>query len=139
MSDRVFVDTNVWVYAVDDADLGKSARALEILDPAGKDTFVVSSQVLSEFYVVVTRKLAEPLSDEDAQAMVQEMGRLPVVPVDSELVLAAVAGSREWRISLWDALIVRAAEAAGCRHVLSEDLADRAAYGTVVVENPFRA
>ena len=46
--------------------------------------------------------------------------------IDASLVASAVAGSREWQISIWDALIVRAAEVAGCRRVLSEDLADGA-------------
>ena len=44
---------------------------------------------------------------------------------------------RTWQVSIWDALILRAAEVAGCRRVLSEDLSDGATYGTVVVENPF--
>ena len=62
---------------------------------------------------------------------------LPVVAVDASLVAAAITGSREWRVSIWDALILRAAEVAGCRRVLSEDLADGGTYGSVVVENPF--
>jgi predicted nucleic acid-binding protein len=137
MADRVFVDTNVWVYAVDSADQAKRARALALLGPEVDAVPVVSAQVLSEFYVVVTRKLAGPLPEDTAQAMVSEMARLPVVPLDADLVAAAVTGSREWGISLWDALIVRAAEVAGCRRLLTEDLAAGARYGTVTVENPF--
>jgi predicted nucleic acid-binding protein len=49
---------------------------------------------------------------------------------------SAIIGSREWRISIWDALILRAAEASGYRCVLSEDLPDGTTYGSVVVENP---
>ena len=56
----------------------------------------------------------------------------------ARLVTAAIAGSREWGISPWDALIVRAAEAAGCRRLVTEDLAHGAVYGSVRVENPFR-
>ena len=100
---------------------------------------MVSTQVLIEFYVVVTRKLGSPLTEEAAQTLVDEMARLPVVPADAQLVLSAMAGSREWRISLWDALIVRAAEVSGCGRLLSEDLANGAVYGTVRVENPFAA
>jgi predicted nucleic acid-binding protein len=48
-----------------------------------------------------------------------------------------MAGSREWQVSIWDALILRAAEVAGCRRVLSEDLANGRTYGSVVVEDPF--
>ena len=85
----------------------------------------------------MTRKLATPIPMETAQAMVDELARLPVVATDAALVTAAIAGSRTWGISLWDALIVRAAEASGCARVLSEDLAAGVRYGSVVVENPF--
>lgn len=138
MSDPVFVDTNVWVYAVDAADQAKQERALEVVAPARGRELVISTQVLTEFYAVVTRKLAQPLSATDAEAMVGQLSALPVVSVDASLVIAAMAGSREWGISIWDALILRAAEVAGCRRVLSEDLADGATYGSIVVENPFR-
>jgi predicted nucleic acid-binding protein len=137
MTEPVFVDTNVWVYAVDAADPAKRERALEVVAPARGRDLVVSTQVLTEFYAVVTRKLAVPVPAQDAQAMVAQLSALPVVAVDASLVAAAIAGSREWQVSIWDALILRAAEVAGCRLVLSEDLADGTTYGSVVVENPF--
>jgi predicted nucleic acid-binding protein len=137
MTEPIFVDTNVWVYAVDAADPAKRARALEVTAPAPDRDLVISTQVLTEFYAVVTRKLAVPLPVEDAEAMVRQLSVLPVVAIDRSLVVSAIAGSRAWQISIWDALILRAAEVAGCRRVLSEDLADGATYGSVVVENPF--
>jgi predicted nucleic acid-binding protein len=137
MTEPVFVDTNVWVYAVDAADPVKRARALEVVSPAPGRDLVVSTQVLTEFYAVVTRKLAVPVAVDDAEAMTRHLSVLPVVAVDVSLVVAAISGSREWGVSIWDALILRAAESAGCRRVLSEDLADGMSYGSVVVENPF--
>jgi predicted nucleic acid-binding protein len=137
MTEPIFVDTNVWVYAVDAADPAKRTRALEATAPAPGRDLVVSTQVLTEFFAVVTRKLAVPMSAEDAEAMVRHLSALPVVAIDASLVVSAIAGSRQWQISIWDALILRAAEVAGCRRVLSEDLADGATYGSVVVENPF--
>lgn len=137
MTEPIFVDTNVWVYAVDAADPAKRERALEATAPAPGRDLVVSTQVLAEFYAVVIRKLAVPVPVEDADAMVRQLSVLPVVAIDASLVVSAIAGSREWRISIWDALILRAAEVAGCRRVLSEDLADGTTYGSVVVENPF--
>ncbi len=68
----------------------------------------------------------------------QQMSLLPVVQIDLELVDEAIAGSRQWNLSYWDALIVTAASSAGCRALLSEDLADGTTYGAVRVENPFR-
>jgi predicted nucleic acid-binding protein len=136
VTEPVFVDTNIWVYAVDTADPAKHERALEAVAPTPGRDIVVSTQVLAEFYAVVTRKLAVPVTPGDAEAMVRLLMALPVVAIDASLLASAVAGSREWQISIWDALIIRAAEAAGCRRVLTEDLADGRAYGSVVVENP---
>jgi predicted nucleic acid-binding protein len=136
MTEPVFVDTNVWVYAVDTADPAKRERALKAIEPAQGRDVVVSTQVLAEFYAVVTRKLSVPVPPDEAEAMVHQLLALPVVAVDASLVATAIAGSREWQISIWDALIIRAAEVAGCRRVLSEDLADGRTYGSIVVENP---
>jgi len=136
MTEPVFVDTNIWVYAVDTANPTKRQRALEAVAPVPGRDIVVSTQVLAEFYAVVTRKLALPVPIDDTEAMVRQLLALPVVAIDASLVASAVTGSREWQISIWDALIVRAAEVAGCRRVLSEDLADGRTYGSVIVENP---
>jgi predicted nucleic acid-binding protein len=136
MTEPIFVDTNIWVYAVDTADPTKRQRALNAVAPVPGRDIVVSTQVLTEFYAVVTRKLAVPVPPAEAEAMVRQLLALAVVGIDASLVASAVAGSREWQISIWDALIVRAAEVAGCRRVLSEDLADGRTYGSITVENP---
>jgi predicted nucleic acid-binding protein len=137
MTARSFVDTDVWVYAVDDDEPARQAQARRVLDPEAGIDPVISAQVLGEFYVTVTRRLARSLSPAEAALLVKQMGELPVVAIDARLVAAAIAGSREWDISYWDALIVAAAEAGGCDRILSEDLADGATYGSVRVENPF--
>lgn len=69
--------------------------------------------------------------------MVATMATLPVVAVDASLVRSAIAGSRTWGISIWDALIMRAAEVAGCGVLVSEDLSAGGVYGPVRVANPF--
>lgn len=134
---RTFVDTNVLVYAVDRADAAKQARALEILEADGAERLVISTQVLCELYVVVTRKLAQPLDEEEAAGRVGDLAKLPTVATDTRLVETAIARSRESRISFWDALIVAAAETAGCGRLLSEDLSHGSTLGAVTVENPF--
>jgi predicted nucleic acid-binding protein len=116
-----------------------SAGALEVTAPAPDRDLVISTQVLTEFYAVVTRKLAVPLPVEDAEVLVRQLSVLPVVAIDRSLVVSSIVGSRAWQISIWDALVLRAAEVAGCRRVLGDDLADGATYGSVVVENPFAA
>jgi len=107
--------------------------------PPGTYVILVSDQPgrLPPTILSRCRKLAVPLSAEDAEAMVRQLAVLPVVAIDSSLVVSAITGSRASQISIRDALIHRAAETAGCRRVLSEDLADGTTYGSVVGENPF--
>jgi predicted nucleic acid-binding protein len=137
MTDRVFVDSNVWVYAVDGDEPVKRAQARAVLSPTAPSTLVTSAQVLGEFYTTVTRKLAKPVASEVAIGMVEQMAKLPVVVIDADRVQEAIAGSRSWQLSYWDALIVAAARSAGCGRLLTEDLAEGATYGGVRVENPF--
>ena len=95
--------------------------------------------MLNEFYVVVTRKLARPMSEGDAAAAVGEMALLPVVAIDRHLALDAVAFSRRYQLSLWDALIVRAAQVSGCAEIITEDMQDGVRFDSVVVRDPFRS
>jgi predicted nucleic acid-binding protein len=134
---RVFVDTNVFVYAVDRKAPAKQKLARSLLLELGS-SIVISTQVLMEFYVTTTRKLAMPLTADDAEHRVEELCELDVVAVDVPLVRAAARLSREHRLSLWDALIVESARARGCRRLLSEDLQHGREFGVVRVENPFR-
>jgi predicted nucleic acid-binding protein len=138
MTGRTFLDTNVLVYSVDEspAEKMKRTRAVELLSGHPED-LVVSTQVLQEFYVVTTRKLKNPLSEERAAKAVRGIAKLDVVSVDVPLVIAAVDTSRTATISLWDALIVEAASRAGCDRVLSEDLNPGQVIRGVRIEDPF--
>lgn len=138
MSSRTFLDSNVLVYSVDDSPVEKAKheRAVELLSTQ-PESLVVSSQVLQEFYVVTTRKLKNPLSEERAARAIRGIAKLDVVGVDAPLVLAAVDTSRTVQISLWDALIIEAASRAGCERVLSEDLNASQVISGVRIENPF--
>ena len=137
MSDRAFVDTNVVVYAFDDDEPAKQEQARSIIDPTNDDVLVVSTQVLSEFYVTVTRKLARPLSPDLAARAVNELLQLPIVSVDPTLVVRAMQTSDRHRISLWDAQIIEAAAAAGCMRLLTEDLAGGSTIRGVEIIDPF--
>ncbi|MBW2701849.1 MAG: PIN domain-containing protein [Deltaproteobacteria bacterium] len=138
MSDRIFLDTNVLVYAFDDSDPAKKNRSLEILEQVGKQLqAVVSTQVLQEFYVVVLRKLKKPLSEDEAEGAVRRFAQLPVVLIDKAMILSAVRTSRIHQLSLWDALIVQSATESGCRRLLTEDLQHGQRFGSLQIENPF--
>lgn len=135
MTSRAFVDTNVFVYAVDDSEPAKQQTARELLasiDP------VISTQVVGEFFVVTSRTLGRGRRTEEARARAARLLDLEVLAIDGDLVGRAIEGSVAWDLSYWDALIVCAAEAAGCARLLTEDLGDGRTYGSVAVENPFR-
>lgn len=133
-----FIDTNVLVYAVDTDEPEKRATAITLLNEL-KGRIAVSAQVLNEYYVTVTRKLARPQSTEQAERSVRSLAKLPVVDVDRALVLAAVALSRSAQLSLWDAAIIAAARRAGCARLYSEDLNAGQVVEGVEIVDPFAA
>jgi predicted nucleic acid-binding protein len=138
MASRTFFDTNVLVYLFDADSPDKQARARAALRARLESgAVVVSTQVLQEFFVTVTRKLARPLPRGQAEAALRGLMDLPVIAADPEQVLAAASSSRRDRISFWDALILTAAAVAGCEEVLSEDLQHGRSFGRLRVVNPF--
>ena len=136
MSVEAFLDTNVLVYAVssDPAESSKKEKALELIEHTD---FGLSAQVLQEFYVVVTRKIARPLPPEDAVDLLEQFRSLPVAWTDYPLVVAGVEASLEFGISYWDGAIIAAAERLGASTLYSEDLGHGQRYGSITVVNPF--
>jgi predicted nucleic acid-binding protein len=136
--DRAFVDTNVLTYLFDDSEPDKQQLARRLLESERREIFV-STQVLQELYVSLT-KGREPIAPpEVAERAVREAAAYSMVQVDTSLVFAAIETAREHRLSFWDALIVRAAARARCDVVFSEDLNEGQVIQGVRVENPFAA
>lgn len=132
----VFFDTNILLYA-DDADAGaRTGIARELLRRSMTErTGVISTQVLQEFYVNARKKLQ--LDGAAARARIEVYLGFDVVTVTPALVLAAVDLNRLDTVSFWDALVIRAAEQAGCDTLFSEDLQAGRRFGPVRVVNPF--
>lgn len=137
MSDeRAFVDTNVLTYLFDDSEPEKQGLARRLLERERRELFI-STQVLQELYVSLT-KGREPIAAPDvAERAVREAAGYSIVQVDVPLVFAAIETARRNELSFWDALIIRAAARASCEVVLSEDLNDGQVIDGVRVENPF--
>jgi predicted nucleic acid-binding protein len=135
-----FVDTNILLYAIskDPTERRKTEVAIDILDsPVGE--LALSVQVLQEFYVQATRASREgALPPGLAEDYVDHWQALRVQDNTLELFRAAVASSRQFKVSYWDAAIIEAARMLGCDTVLSEDLSDGHSYGGIRVRNPFR-
>jgi len=138
VSERLFLDTNVLVYA-DDLDAGDKNRVARDLlgDAITTRTGVLSTQVLQEYFVVATRKLG--VEAVHARRKVELLATMDVVQVDLAAILGAIDLRRLHTLSFWDALIVRCAAVAGCTRVVSEDLQHGRTIEGVRIENPFRA
>ena len=138
MIDSVFLDSNILVYAYDNHEPEKQAKAQALLKAVIKEeSAILSAQVLGEFFVVVTRRIKEPLSVNDAEKIINILTVLPFAEIDLPLVKRAINTQRNYGISYWDSLIVATAEREGCKKILSEDLNDGQWYNGVLVENPF--
>ncbi len=139
MKERVFLDTNVLVYLFDADEPAKQQRARTLLSNQElRDQVTLSTQVLQEFYVSVTRKLAVPLDPDTALKAVQDLAVFPIIQIDTPLILLAIQRSRKATVSFWDALILEAALVAGTTLLYSEDFQDGASFGKLRIANPFR-
>lgn len=139
MKDRYFLDTNILVYAYDRHDPRKQGIAQSLLiDGMENESAALSVQVLGEFFNVVTRQIKQPMTPDEAQEAVGLFSNLLIQEIDPAMVERAIDTHINYRISYRDALIVSAAERAGCQRILSEDLNDGQRYHSLLISNPFK-
>ena len=138
-SERVFLDTNVLVYPYDRSEPGKQRRARAVLaELAATQTGVVSAQVLAEFFVTVTRKLAVPLPAASAlEQLACHLQLWKVVDVTGLLAAEAAAAASKYRLNYWDAQVWAAARLNQVPVVLSEDFSHGREIDGVRFVNPF--
>jgi predicted nucleic acid-binding protein len=135
---RQFVDTNILVYAHDESAGIKQGQAKSILRSLWESSGGrLSIQVLQEFYVTVTQKVAKPLSTTAASQIISDLGSWQVHRPDVEDVLRAIQIQTRYKTSFWDAMILQSAAQLECEILWSEDLNPGQWYGQVRVVNPF--
>ncbi len=139
MSDRVLVDTNVLVYAYDRSEPVKQRRALEVLDQlAVAGAGALTAQVLAEFFVTLTTKIAAPLSVSAAyQRLANYLRSWTVLDTTGLIVLEAARGVRDHQFNFWDAQIWAAARLNQIPIVFSEDFSPGQVTEGVRFVNPF--
>lgn len=132
----VFIDTNVLLYAASDGREAPEKKRLaeELIDTR---PFVVSMQVVQEFHVRATQKIALGISSAKAAMVLDGLLERTAGSIDPEIFREAVILQSRYSISYWDAAIVTAASRAGCKQVFSEDMGHLQVYGKVMVINPF--
>ena len=136
MSAKTFVDTNILIYAhdVDAKDKHEAAKSV-LRELWSERTGVLSMQVLQEFYVNVTRKIATPLPKDVARLVVSYS--IWCIETTPNEIVAAFRIEDEARIGFWDALIVASAAKSGAERILSEDLNAKQRIAGIRIENPF--
>ena len=133
-----FIDTNILVYAHDRSAGDKHVRARDLLrDLWQSGEGCLSIQVLQEFYVNVTQKVAKPLAPAVASRLVSDLGVWRVHRPGVEDILDAIRLQQRYQISFWDAMIVASAIQLRCQSIWSEDLNPGQDYGGGRVVNPF--
>lgn len=139
MSDRVFVDTNVLVYA-HDLDAGQRHDvALRVVSELWESrSAVISTQVLQEFYVNATRKIPSPLPRSTARQIVRTYSAWQTELVGPAEIEAASEIEEQHQLSFWDALIVATARKGGATCVLTEDMNAGQVVSGIRIDNPFR-
>ncbi len=139
MNARIFVDTNILIYAHDIDSGGKHEIARDLVASLwNQKTGVLSTQVLHEWYVNITRKIPVPIKLSEARTIVRAY--LPwVIETPAEMILAASEIEERNHLSFWDALIVAAASRAGVARIVTENLNHGQEIEGILIENPFIA
>ncbi|MGD0668052.1 MAG: PIN domain-containing protein [Bryobacteraceae bacterium] len=135
-----FVDTNVLVYAFDKSGSPKKRAAQRLMNELmDQDLLRVSTQVLQELFVTLTRKVSRPCSIKEALAVLEDLTAWPLMVVDYAAVRAAAGLADQAKLSFWDALVVVAAARAGSTVLYTEDMNDGQEILGVRINNPFAA
>jgi predicted nucleic acid-binding protein len=123
MTGKALIDTNILVYAYDLSEYEKQQKSVAVIDRlVVLDSAVISSQVLAEFFTIVTRKLPEPLTLEDAEKRVVHFCQIwSVLQVNEMIIIEAIRGVKTHKFSYWDALIWATARLNQIGTILSED------------------
>jgi len=135
-----FIDTNVLVYAFDQSGSPKKQIAQRLMNELmEEDRLRVSTQVLQELFVTLTRKVSRRCSSEEGLAVLEDLSAWPLMVVDFAAIRAAANLAEQAKLSFWDALVVVAASRAGASVLYTEDLNDGQEILGVRVTNPFHA
>lgn len=138
MKDKVFFDTNILVYIFDKNEPEKSAIAKGLLKQYGTDgRLIISTQVLQELYVTLTKKNKMSMPKEQAEEIINHFSEYLLVVVNKGIIKKAMKTHQGSNFSFWDSLIVEAAIQADCGILYSEDMQNNFKIGSLTIQNPF--
>lgn len=138
MKGRIFVDTNILIYAHDlDAGPRHDIAASVVEELWENENGIMSTQVLQEFYINVTKKINKPLSQAHARGIIENYLSWHIEVNEPDTVLQASEIEERHLLSFWDALIIAAASRAKVDKILTEDLNHGQKIEGILIENPF--
>lgn len=137
MSAKIFLDSNLWIYAYDNRDPSKQNITRQLI-LQNADHIVISTQILGEIYHVLTRKKLQP-PNQIAAIMQDLMDNFQLIAIDVAQVRKAIALQSTTQYSYWDSLVVATAITAGCLTLYSEDLQHQRRLENLTILNPFQA
>ncbi len=134
-----FLDTNILVYAYDFSASLKHDLAVQLIENCWEnENGCLSIQVLQEFFVTVTRKIATPLDHQTARQIVADLAQWHLHTPKANDLLQAIDLQQNFKLAYWDAQVVQSASSLGCKLLFSEDLNHGQVYGNVQIINPFK-
>ncbi len=136
--DNVFVDTNILIYAHDMDAGSKHDVAVSIIKNIWEEeTGVISTQVMQEFYINVTRKIPNPLTHARARGIIVNYFSWHVELIGPHTILSASEIEERYLLSFWNSLIIAAACQVKAKKILTEDLTHGQIIEGILIENPF--
>lgn len=142
MSDKYkkqFIDTNILVYAHDISAGKKHADAKKLISELwNSQKGCLSTQVLQEFYVTITKKVNKPVNPDLASSLIADLGKLNLHSPAVNDIIEAINIQQRHNISFWDSLIICSADRLGCDVIWSEDLNSGQYYEGILILNPFK-
>ena len=137
--DKCFLDTNILVYAFDVSAGRKHEVAKRIvIDLWDTKDGILSTQVLQEFFVSVTKKIPKPMDAGLAREIVSDLLKWDIIINDKNSLLEAIDIHIRYNYSFWDSLLIQAAIRSGAALLLTEDLTDSQKIKGISIKNPFK-
>ncbi len=138
MKDKYFIDSNIIVYAHDHSEKKKYNISKKlILNGIMNENIVISTQVLSEFFVTVTKKIKKKLPVKTARKEIDLLKSLQIIEIDIDLILLAIDILLKYKLSYWDSLIISAAKRSGATVIYTEDMNAGQKIESIKIINPF--
>lgn len=134
MSGKTFLDTNILIYLFSKTEPNKRKAIVELLEKL--DSVVWSTQVIQEFYQVMTSKYDQ--NPQQVKNTIRQLDHFELAVNDKETILEAIEIQSHYKLSFWDSLVVSAAKKTNCKYLLAEDLTHNQEILGIKIINPFK-